>query len=74
MVKVPVGTVCSSFLLKLIMQLHVFLVIIHQFFKKRQKMKLLGVTGSSVLVTFDPTTGAIVEKHVWLNPNEKFRG
>lgn len=38
-------------------------------------MKLLGVTWSnSVLITFDPYTGAITEKHAWLNPNESFRG
>ena len=38
-------------------------------------MKLLGVTwDKSVLVSFDPYTGAIVEKHAWLNPNESFRG
>jgi hypothetical protein len=38
-------------------------------------MRILGITGSkSVLVTFDPYAGTIIEKHAWLNPNEVFVG
>ncbi len=38
-------------------------------------MRILGITWSkSVLVSFDPFTGAITEKHAWLNPNENFVG
>jgi hypothetical protein len=37
-------------------------------------MKILGITwGNSVLVSFDPYTGTITEKHAWL-PRESFRG
>lgn len=38
-------------------------------------MKILGITWrESVLVSFDPSTGAIIEKHAWLKPGEKFVG
>lgn len=38
-------------------------------------MKILGITwGQSVLVSFDPYTGAITEKHAWLRPSENFVG
>ncbi len=38
-------------------------------------MKILGITSNkSVLVSFDPLTGTIIEKHAWLNPNETFVG
>jgi hypothetical protein len=38
-------------------------------------MKVLGITWTgSVLITFDPMLGAIVEKHAWLNPAENFVG
>ncbi len=38
-------------------------------------MKILGITwDKSVLISFDPYTGAIIEKHAWLNPQESFVG
>ncbi len=38
-------------------------------------MKILGITwGKSVLVSFDPYTGTIIEKHAWLKPGESFVG
>jgi hypothetical protein len=38
-------------------------------------MRLLGITWSkSVLVSFDPTAGAILEIHAWLKPTENFVG
>ena len=38
-------------------------------------MTILGITWSgSVLVSFDPMTGLIVETHVWLPPTENFVG
>ena len=38
-------------------------------------MRILGITfNKSVLVSFDPITGLITEKHAWLNPQENFVG
>ena len=38
-------------------------------------MKILGITwGKSVLVSFDPYTGTIIEKHAWLKQGENFVG
>jgi hypothetical protein len=38
-------------------------------------MKILGITwNKSVLVSFDPYTGAITEKHAWLKQGESFVG
>jgi hypothetical protein len=38
-------------------------------------MKILGITwGTSVLVSFDPYTGTIIEKHAWLKQGEDFVG
>src|SRR6266702_576484 len=43
--------------------------------KRVPMMKILGITwDKSVLVSFDPITGTITEKHAWLNPNENFVG
>ena len=43
--------------------------------KEGQIMKILGITwDKSVLVSFDPYTGAIIEKHAWLKQGENFVG
>jgi hypothetical protein len=43
--------------------------------EEKQIMKILGITwGKSVLVSFDPFNGVIIEKHAWLNQDESFVG
>ena len=38
-------------------------------------MKILGITwDKSVLVSFDPYTGHIIEKHAWLKQEENYVG